>query len=88
MINEAAKELGEGIAYRPVDIDVVWVNGYGFPAAKGGPMFQADRIGIPKILERLRHYQQGYQGWAFKPAPLLLKLAESGADFASLNAVS
>ncbi len=88
MINEAARLLEEGIAYRPVDIDVVYVNGYGFPAAKGGPTFQADRIGIPQVLERLRHYQAGHQGWAFEPAKLLLDLAGRGANFASLNGKS
>ena len=85
MVNEAAKLLEEGIAYRPIDIDVIYVNGYGFPAAKGGPMFQADRAGLPAILERLRHYRQGYQGWAFEPAKLLQDLVARGADFASLN---
>jgi 3-hydroxyacyl-CoA dehydrogenase len=85
MINEAAKVLEDGIAYRPSDIDVIYVNGYGFPAAKGGLMFQADLIGIPGIVERIRHYRQGYQGWAWEPAPLLLDLAARGATLASLN---
>ena len=85
MINEAARGLEEGVPCRPVDIDAIFVNGYGFPAAKGGPLFQADRIGIAKILERLRHYRKGHQGWAFEPAKLLQDLAERGADFASLN---
>ena len=85
MVNEAAKLLEEGIAYRPVDIDVIYVNGYGFPAAKGGPMFQADGAGIPALLERLHYYRQGYQGWTFEPAKLLLDLAARGADLASLN---
>ena len=85
MINEAAKRLAEDTACRPMDIDLIYVNDHGFPAAKGGPMFQADQIGIPEILERLRHYRQGYQGWAFEPASLLLDLAESDAKFASLN---
>ncbi len=85
MINEAARLLEEGIAYRPVDIDVVYVNGYGFPAAKGGPMFQADLVGVLKILERLRFYQQGYQGWAFEPAKLLTELAAKGGNFVAMN---
>jgi 3-hydroxyacyl-CoA dehydrogenase len=85
MVNEAAKLLEEGIAYRPSDIDVVYVNGYGYPAAKGGPMFQADRTGLAEIVERLRFYQQGHQGWAFEPAGLLLDLAAKGKNFASLN---
>jgi 3-hydroxyacyl-CoA dehydrogenase len=85
MVNEAARLLEEGIAYRPSDIDVVYVNGYGYPVAKGGPMFQADRTGLAEIVERLRFYQQGHQGWAFEPAGLLLDLAAKGKNFASLN---
>ncbi len=48
-------------------------------------MFQADRAGLSNVLERLRHYQAGYQGWAFEPAKLLIHLAASGKNFASLN---
>lgn len=85
VINEAAKMLEDGSAYRPSDIDAICVNLHGFPAAKGGPMVQADLIGIPGIVERIRHYRQGYQGWAWEPAPLLLDLAARGAALASLN---
>ena len=85
MVNEAARLLEEGIAYRPSDIDVFYVNGYGFPVSKGGPMYQADLIGLPRVVERLRAYRKGQQGWAFKPATLLTDLAAKGADFASLN---
>jgi 3-hydroxyacyl-CoA dehydrogenase len=56
LINEGAKILEEGIAYRPGDIDLVWVNGYGFPDFRGGPMHMADVIGLQKIAERLDHY--------------------------------
>ncbi len=56
MMNEAAVILEEGIAYRPGDIDVVWVAGYGFPDHQGGPVFMADTIGLPVIAERLAHY--------------------------------
>jgi 3-hydroxyacyl-CoA dehydrogenase len=56
LINEGAKILEEGIAYRPGDIDLVWVNGYGFPDFRGGPMHMADAVGLQKIAERLDHY--------------------------------
>lgn len=56
LINEGAKILEEGIAYRPGDIDLVWVNGYGFPDYRGGPMHYADVFGITRIAERLDHY--------------------------------
>ncbi len=56
IINEAALILEEGIAYRPGDIDVVWVRGYGFPDFRGGPIFMADAIGLRNIIERLEHY--------------------------------
>jgi 3-hydroxyacyl-CoA dehydrogenase len=85
MINEAANMLEEGIVRRPSDIDAICVKSHGFPAAKGGPMFQADLIGIPGIIERIRHYRQGYQGWAWQVAPLLLDLAARGAALSSLN---
>lgn len=80
MINEAARILEEGIAYRPGDIDIVWTAGYGFPAWRGGPVFMADEIGLAQIVARLDHYagalgnDHGY--WTV--APLLRRLAETG----------
>jgi len=80
MVNEAAKILEEGIAYRPGDIDVVWTAGYGFPAWRGGPLFMADEIGLDRIVARLDHYaatfgnDQGY--WTV--SPLLRNLASTG----------
>jgi 3-hydroxyacyl-CoA dehydrogenase len=85
MVNEAARLLDEGIACRPSDIDDFCVAGYGFPASKGGPMYQADLAGLSNVLERLRFFQGGYQGWAFEPAKLLIDLAATSANFASLN---
>jgi 3-hydroxyacyl-CoA dehydrogenase len=80
LINEAAKILEEGIAYRPGDIDVVWTAGYGFPDHKGGPVFMADQIGLPVIAQRLAHYAatrgNPYAYWTV--SPLLQSLAESG----------
>lgn len=76
LINEGVKILEEGIAYRPGDIDVVWVAGYGFPDFLGGPMWWADTIGLRVIAQRLAHYGAGrgdaYGYW--KPAQLLTEL--------------
>jgi 3-hydroxyacyl-CoA dehydrogenase len=79
LVNEGAKILEEGIAARASDIDVVWVNGYGFPIGKGGPMFWAGLEGAKKIVERLEHWH-GQTGRAiFEPAPPLRRFAETGA---------
>jgi len=80
MVNEAAKILEEGIAYRGADIDVVWTAGYGFPDHQGGPLFMADRIGLPVIVERLAHYarERGNAFGYWTASPLLEKLATSG----------
>lgn len=79
LVNEGARILAEGIAIRAVDIDIVYLNGYGFPAWRGGPMHYADTVGLPQVLERVRTF-----GW--DPAPLLVKLAQEGSRFGSLNA--
>lgn len=84
LINEGLKILEEGIAYRPGDIDVVWVAGYGFPDFRGGPMWMADSIGLGVIAERLAHYASAcgdaYGYW--KPAKLLTDLVASGVPLA------
>ena len=80
MINEGAKILAERKAIRASDIDVIYLNGYGFPVYRGGPMFYADQTGLPKIVERLKHYEALY-GAEFTPAPLLLELAAAGKRF-------
>ncbi|MET0387164.1 MAG: 3-hydroxyacyl-CoA dehydrogenase NAD-binding domain-containing protein [Polyangiales bacterium] len=80
MVNEGAKILEEGIAQRASDIDVVWVNGYGWPVYRGGPMFWADSIGLGKVVESLLGYEKQY-GAAWTPSPLLRKLAEQGKSF-------
>ncbi|HEY3653786.1 MAG TPA: 3-hydroxyacyl-CoA dehydrogenase NAD-binding domain-containing protein [Steroidobacteraceae bacterium] len=77
MVNEAAKILEEGIAQRASDIDVIWVNGYGWPTYRGGPMYYADQVGLDKVLARLKHYEAEL-GPRFKPAPLLEKLVAEG----------
>ncbi len=83
MISEGAKILDEGIAQRPGDIDVAWVNGYGFPVWRGGPMFYADQIGLKTVRDRLNHYVETTGNEALKPAELLDRLASEGSSFAA-----
>ncbi|RJT39622.1 3-hydroxyacyl-CoA dehydrogenase [Mesorhizobium waimense] len=78
LVNEGAKILEEKIAARASDIDVVWVNGYGFPVGKGGPMFWAGLEGAGKIVERLDHWHERTARPIFQPAPLLRRMAETG----------
>jgi 3-hydroxyacyl-CoA dehydrogenase len=80
LINEAAKELAEGIAARPGDVDVVWVYGYGFPAFRGGPLRWADSIGLASIVDDMRAFERVH-GEQWSPAPLLRELAASGGTF-------
>jgi 3-hydroxyacyl-CoA dehydrogenase len=77
IINEGAKILEEGIAVRASDLDVIWVNGFGWPVYLGGPMFYADLVGLDKILAALLKYQKKY-GDVWKPAPLLERLVSEG----------
>lgn len=84
MINEGALILEEGIAARPLDIDIIWINGYGFPAYKGGPMFWADQIGLDNIVEAYRKYAKQFGQHYWQPAPLLEKLAREGKGFYEL----
>jgi 3-hydroxyacyl-CoA dehydrogenase len=79
MINEGARILEEKIAARASDIDIVWVNGYGFPVGKGGPMFWAGLAGADKIVERLDHWHERTGRQVFRVAPLLRKMAETGS---------
>ncbi|CUH81654.1 3-hydroxyacyl-CoA dehydrogenase NAD-binding domain-containing protein [Tropicibacter naphthalenivorans] len=84
MVNEAAKVVGEGIAARPLDVDVTLLYGYGFPRWRGGPMLWADTEGLPGLLADI-------QGWAkddpyfWQPAPLLEQLVAEGRTFSDLN---
>ncbi len=84
IINEGAKILEEKIAVRPSDLDVIWVNGYGWPVYRGGPMFYADLVGLDKILEVLKKFQAEH-GDDFRPAALLEQLVKEGRNFSSLN---
>ena len=81
MINEGARLVDEGIAARASDIDVIWVYGYGFPAHRGGPMFYADLVGLPKIAERLSTAAKRFGDDGLEPAPLLARLAAEGKSF-------
>jgi 3-hydroxyacyl-CoA dehydrogenase len=83
MINEGAKILEEGKAIRASDIDIVWINGYGWPVYRGGPMFYGDTIGLDKVLAKMASLQ-GQFGDDFKPAKLLEKLAGEGKKFQDL----
>ena len=81
MINEGAKILQEGIAVRASDIDVVWVCGYGWPVAHGGPMYYANSIGLDKVTAALRHFRRHSSDDFWEPCRLLLELAEQNKGF-------
>jgi 3-hydroxyacyl-CoA dehydrogenase len=87
LVNEGAKILEEGIAARASDIDIVYLNGYGFPLWRGGPMLYADTVGLSNVVRAMGGYaaraasQYEYQGQAWGPAPLLARLAQSGGTF-------
>ncbi|MGF6508310.1 3-hydroxyacyl-CoA dehydrogenase NAD-binding domain-containing protein [Paraburkholderia sp. 32] len=84
MINEGANVVHEGIALRPLDVDVVFLYGYGFPRHRGGPMKYADTEGLANVLADIRAFaKEDPQFW--QPSPLIVDLVERGADFASLN---
>jgi 3-hydroxyacyl-CoA dehydrogenase len=81
LVNEGAKILEEGIALRASDIDMVYLTGYGFPVFRGGPMFYADTVGLPNVVMSMEKYAKGRHGAAWKPAPLLARLAAEGKSF-------
>ncbi|MAB42344.1 MAG: 3-hydroxyacyl-CoA dehydrogenase [Pseudomonadales bacterium] len=83
LINEGAKILEEGIAQRASDIDVIYLNGYGFPSYQGGPMFYADAVGLDRVYARICEFHEQHGAW-WKPAALLEKLAKEGRKFADL----
>src|SRR5579863_1799623 len=84
LVNEGARILEEGIVARAVDIDIIYLNGYGFPAYRGGPMWYADTVGLDKVYRRISEFHQQH-GELWEPAPLLKRLAEEGKTFAELN---
>jgi 3-hydroxyacyl-CoA dehydrogenase len=84
LVNEGARILEEGYALRAVDIDIIYINGYGFPVYRGGPMWYADAVGLKKVYDRVREFEQQH-GELWEPAPLLKQLAEQGKTFADFN---
>jgi len=86
MVNEGARILEEGIAARAVDIDVIFCNGFGWPAWRGGPMFWADRMGLKAVRDKLARYAEATSDPNLKPAALIEKLAAEGGSFANLGA--
>jgi 3-hydroxyacyl-CoA dehydrogenase len=86
LINEGARILEEGIAARASDIDVVWMNGYGFPPYRGGPMHYADNIGLGAVLKTIEGFKKQYGDRWWAPAALLVKLASDGQTFGEWKA--
>jgi 3-hydroxyacyl-CoA dehydrogenase len=84
LINEGARILEEGFALRAVDIDIIYLNGYGFPAYRGGPMWYADTVGLSNVYGRICEFHKQH-GEIWRPAPLLKQLAEQGKTFAEFN---
>jgi 3-hydroxyacyl-CoA dehydrogenase len=84
LVNEGARILEEGFALRAVDIDIIYLTGYGFPAHRGGPMWYADTVGLKKVYERIQEFHKQH-GELWEPAPLLKRLAEEGKGFADLD---
>jgi 3-hydroxyacyl-CoA dehydrogenase len=84
MINEGAKILEEGKAIRASDIDIVWINGYGWPVYRGGPMFYGDTVGLDKVLAKMKEWQS-QMGDVFKPSALLEKMVAEGKRFQDLK---
>ncbi|MGD0508600.1 MAG: 3-hydroxyacyl-CoA dehydrogenase NAD-binding domain-containing protein [Terriglobales bacterium] len=84
LVNEGARILEDGYALRAVDIDIIYLNGYGFPAYRGGPMWHADTIGLQKVYQRICEFHK-QQGELWAPAPLLQRLAEGGKTFAEFD---
>jgi len=81
-IDEGARILEEGIALRPADIDTIWINGYGFPVYRGGPMFHAGQVGLSKVLAGLKSYRETYGESFPRPSALVEKLAAAAKTFA------
>jgi len=84
LVNEGARILEEGFALRASDIDIIYINGYGFPAHRGGPMWYADTVGLKRVYERVSEFQ-GQHGEIWQPASLLKRLAEQGKTFADFS---
>jgi 3-hydroxyacyl-CoA dehydrogenase len=81
LANEGARIIEEGIALRAVDVDMVYLTGYGFPRYRGGPMFYADTVGLANVVAAIGKYAKGYQGKCWQVAPRLARLAAEGKIF-------
>ena len=84
LVNEGARILEEGYALRPGDIDIIYINGYGFPAHRGGPMWYADTVGLKNVYHRILEFHKQH-GELWEPAPLLKQLAAQGKTFADYS---
>jgi 3-hydroxyacyl-CoA dehydrogenase len=84
LVNEGARILEEGYALRASDIDIIYINGYGFPAHRGGPMWYADAVGLKRVYDRICEFHRQH-GEIWQPAPLLKQLAEQGKTFAEFG---
>jgi 3-hydroxyacyl-CoA dehydrogenase len=84
LVNEGARILEEGYALRAVDINIIYLTGYGFPAHRGGPMWYADTVGLKKVYDRICEFHKQH-GELWEPAPLLKRLAEEDKGFADFN---
>jgi 3-hydroxyacyl-CoA dehydrogenase len=84
LVNEGARILEEGYALRASDIDIIYINGYGFPAYRGGPMWYADTVGLKQVYARISEFHRQH-GEIWQPAPLLARLAEQGKTFAQFG---
>jgi 3-hydroxyacyl-CoA dehydrogenase len=85
LVNEGAKILEERIAQRASDIDLVYLNGYGFPVYRGGPMFYADTVGLSEVVNAINRYGRSPDGQPWTPAPLLARLAAASESFATFD---
>jgi 3-hydroxyacyl-CoA dehydrogenase len=84
LVNEGARILEEGYALRASDIDIIYINGYGFPAHRGGPMWYADTVGLKQVYERVSEFQRQH-GEIWQPAPLLKRLANQDKTFVEFS---
>jgi 3-hydroxyacyl-CoA dehydrogenase len=85
LVNEGAKILEERIAQRASDIDLVYLNGYGFPIWRGGPMFYADSVGLSEVVSAIKRYNQLPNATPWPPAASMVRLAEANETFSSFD---
>jgi 3-hydroxyacyl-CoA dehydrogenase len=86
LVTEGAKILQDGIALRSSDIDVIWINGYGFPRHRGGPMHYADTVGLDKVYARVCEFRDRFGSQYWQPPALLEQLAADGGTFSQFAA--